>query len=105
MQLANRQAVSTERLTRSFGWHGRDTSVQHDVHELIRYVCAFVSLAHRNRLNDAPHSVLFDIIDRSLKATPGESLIPSLYKGTQVNKIICLKCGRTPLHSFGRTVQ
>ena len=39
-------------------------------------------------------SVLFDIIDRSLKGTAGESLIPSLYKGTQVNKIICLKCGR-----------
>jgi hypothetical protein len=39
-------------------------------------------------------SLLFDAIEKSLRKTAGESLIPSLYRGTLVNKIICLKCSR-----------
>jgi hypothetical protein len=37
LQLSAATAVSTEGLTRSFGWIGREASVQHDVQELNRY--------------------------------------------------------------------
>jgi hypothetical protein len=36
LQLSAANAVSTEGLTRSFGWIGREASVQHDVQELNR---------------------------------------------------------------------
>ena len=38
LQFSHREAVSTKALTTSFGWSGEDVGVQHDVHELNRYV-------------------------------------------------------------------
>lgn len=72
LQLSNQYALSTENLTNSFGWKGSEVLQQHDVHELNR--------------------ILFDVIDRSLQTTSQQSLIRNLYRGTFVNKIICLSC-------------
>jgi hypothetical protein len=38
LQLVDKFAVSTNRLTDSFGWGGKDIGQQHDVHELNRLV-------------------------------------------------------------------
>ncbi|ELR17377.1 UBA/TSN domain containing protein [Acanthamoeba castellanii str. Neff] len=72
MQAADVDAVSTESLTESFGWQGREMFEQQDVHELNR--------------------VLFDAIERSLKNTPACNLISDLYKGVTVNQIVCTNC-------------
>jgi hypothetical protein len=42
-----------------------------------------------------PSRVLFDAVERSLKGTSGERLIPSLYRGVMLNVLRCLKCGST----------
>ncbi|PRP86442.1 hypothetical protein PROFUN_05361 [Planoprotostelium fungivorum] len=75
LQLADTNQVTTESLTKSFGWTGSEVYDQHDVHEL-------------NRL-------LFDAIERSLQRTTSNHLISDLYRGTLVNKIICQACHRT----------
>eukprot|EP00753_Platysulcus_tardus_P021511 PLAT9028.2.p1 GENE.PLAT9028.2~~PLAT9028.2.p1 ORF type:complete len:1575 (+),score=825.94 PLAT9028.2:16-4740(+) len=73
--LSDRAAVSTMDLTTyGFKWENREGVVQHDVQELNR--------------------ILFDAIDRSLVRTPGEKLIPRLYRGRQVNLIYCTRCRR-----------
>lgn len=68
LQLANQSAISTEKLTASFGWTNNDIGVQHDISEL--------------------NKVLFDALHRSLKGiTNGDQLIPSLYSGATVNQL------------------
>lgn len=74
LQLAQVNALSTRDLTvKGFNWKGNDTSIQHDVHELIR--------------------VLFDSIEKSLVGTRAENLINSLYRGSFAHQIKCLQCG------------
>jgi hypothetical protein len=67
LQLIDEYAVSTQDLTKSFGWKGNDVGVQHDITELNR--------------------VLFDALHRSLAGTSGAELIPSLYRGMLVRNI------------------
>jgi len=67
LQLVDEYSVSTQALTKSFGWKGNDVGVQHDITELNR--------------------VLFDALHRSLVGTSGQDLIPSLYRGTLVRNI------------------
>eukprot|EP01117_Protostelium_nocturnum_P014334 TRINITY_DN5452_c0_g1_i3.p1 TRINITY_DN5452_c0_g1~~TRINITY_DN5452_c0_g1_i3.p1 ORF type:complete len:1042 (-),score=382.12 TRINITY_DN5452_c0_g1_i3:49-3174(-) len=64
--------VTTESLTKSFGWENNQVYEQHDVNELNR--------------------ILFDAIERSLQDTDASNLITDLYRGTLVNKIICHSC-------------
>lgn len=72
MQGANQKAVSTEKLTTSFGWTGNIIREQHDVHELNR--------------------ILFEAIEKALLNTSGKGLIQDIYGGTLVNKTICTQC-------------
>ena len=64
-------AVSTTSLTDSFG-AGYNVHQQHDVSELNR--------------------ILIDAIDRSLKGTSEEQLIPSVFRGQMVNETLCKEC-------------
>jgi predicted HNH restriction endonuclease len=74
LQHAQVNAMSTKDLTvKGFNWKSNDTSIQHDVHELIR--------------------VLFDSIERSLVGTKSENLINKLYRGNLAHQIKCLGCG------------
>lgn len=74
LQEQDSRAVSTEDLTKSFGWGANnEQQQQHDVQEL-------------NRL-------FFDLIERALKDTVYESLIEDLYRGVLSNMIICQQCG------------
>lgn len=74
LQHQDSRAVSTEELTKTFGWgNNNEQSQQHDVQEL-------------NRL-------FFDLIERALKDTVYESLIEDLYRGILSNMIICEQCG------------
>lgn len=66
-QAVDQKAISTEDLTRAFGWEGSEARVQHDVHELNR--------------------ILFDGIEYYLKGTQQESLVKNLYHGTLVNQV------------------
>ncbi len=75
LQLTDQRAVSTEKLTKSFGWNGNEAYQQQDVQELNR--------------------ILFDALERSLQQTSGNNLISRLYRGTLVNKVICLRCNST----------
>eukprot|EP01119_Soliformovum_irregulare_P011982 TRINITY_DN3073_c1_g1_i2.p1 TRINITY_DN3073_c1_g1~~TRINITY_DN3073_c1_g1_i2.p1 ORF type:complete len:1102 (+),score=434.53 TRINITY_DN3073_c1_g1_i2:50-3355(+) len=72
LDLTAEAAVSTEDLTKSFGWYSNQSLQQHDVHELNR--------------------ILFDAISKSLEGTSKANLIRNLYKGVMVNKIICHNC-------------
>jgi hypothetical protein len=69
---ANQKAVSTEKLTTSFGWTGNVIREQHDVHELNR--------------------ILFEAIEKALLNTSGKALIHDIYSGVLVNKTICTQC-------------
>lgn len=71
---ADREFVSTEALTTSFGWSKNDERVQHDVQELSRK--------------------LFDAMELSLVGTRGETIIRDLYLGTTANIIKCLQCNK-----------
>lgn len=73
MARMDQASVSTEELTKSFGWSAGDAVVQHDVQELNR--------------------IFFDAIEKSLAGTPHAGFIPRLYGGSLVNLIKCLKCG------------
>eukprot|EP01130_Rhizamoeba_saxonica_P005207 TRINITY_DN2085_c0_g1_i1.p1 TRINITY_DN2085_c0_g1~~TRINITY_DN2085_c0_g1_i1.p1 ORF type:complete len:1235 (-),score=336.67 TRINITY_DN2085_c0_g1_i1:1644-5006(-) len=75
LQETNEHAISTQGLTKSFKWDSSNSVVQHDVHELNR--------------------ILFDAIERSLRNTSSDNLIPNLYGGLQVNKTICTVCNYT----------
>lgn len=74
LQLSQKYAVSTEQLTDSFGWKGRESYQQHDVHEL-------------NRL-------LFEAIEMSLRRTSGDGQISKLYQGSMASNVKCKGCGR-----------
>lgn len=70
LQDQDSRAISTEDLTKSFGWgQHNEHAEQHDVQELNR--------------------MLFDLIERALKDTVYESLIEDLYRFTISNMIIC----------------
>lgn len=66
-QAVDQKAISTEDLTRVFGWDGSEARVQHDVHELNR--------------------ILFESVEFYLKGTQQESLVKDLYHGTLVNQV------------------
>ncbi len=76
MMLLDQEALSTEDLTASFGWQGRDQVIQHDVQELNR--------------------VLFTAIEKSLAGTAGQRIVSDLYRGMAVSLIQCTVCGTTP---------
>jgi ubiquitin C-terminal hydrolase len=59
LQLEDREAVSTQDLTQSFGWQSNQLGQQHDVAELNR--------------------ILIDAIGRSLKGTSAASLVSNLF--------------------------
>mmetsp|Transcript_32726 Transcript_32726/g.53074 ORF Transcript_32726/g.53074 Transcript_32726/m.53074 type:complete len:1588 (+) Transcript_32726:28-4791(+) len=72
MDMSEEATVSTENLTRSFGWRGTEAMQQQDVCELNR--------------------ILIDALDESLKGSLHEKLVDTLYKGVLVNQVQCLKC-------------
>lgn len=72
LRAADTSCVTTENLTKSFGWKGNEVYDQHDVHELNR--------------------ILFDAIEKSLERTNASTLISDLYRGLWVNKVICHSC-------------
>ncbi|KAH3767449.1 peptidase C19 family protein [Pelomyxa schiedti] len=78
LQEVDQIAVSTNPLTKSFGWENSEASQQQDVHEL-------------NRL-------LFEVIEESLVGTPQQNIIENLYKGTTTTQLCCLTCGNTKEH-------
>lgn len=67
------RAISTENLTKSFGWTGVEVVVQHDAQELSR--------------------VFFDCLERALIGTEFSDLIRNVCKGKFLNLIICSQCG------------
>lgn len=73
MQGLQCRAVSTESMTKSFGWEGNEANEQHDVQEAQR--------------------VFFDVLDRALAGTQYHQHILQHYKGTLESYIQCLKCG------------
>ena len=72
LQQSQGMTVDTKGLTRSFQWDVRDSFVQHDVQEFCR--------------------VLFDAIERSVKATSQSTLITDLYQGQLEDYVQCLSC-------------
>ena len=66
------KAVTTTALTRSFGWTGSDSFVQHDVQELCR--------------------VLYDALEEALRGTQQSELIKSLYEGELCDYVQCVEC-------------
>lgn len=44
----------------------------------------------RNYLFDR---VLFDVLEKATKKTSQKDIIPNLYRGTLVSKVVCQKCG------------
>ncbi|EGC32265.1 hypothetical protein DICPUDRAFT_95315 [Dictyostelium purpureum] len=73
LQKGNVYAMSTEDLTKSFGWTSDQSFHQQDIHELNR--------------------ILFDAVEHSIKKTPIENLFSDLYKGSFVNRLTCTECG------------
>lgn len=74
LQASDMASVSTQGLTRSFGWNSGDgqAAAQHDIQEL-------------NRL-------LMEALEGSLRGTSQADTLQSLYQGTQVTKIMCCTC-------------
>eukprot|EP01132_Coremiostelium_polycephalum_P000645 gene645-798_t len=73
LQDGNVFALSTEDLTKSFGWNDNEAVHQQDIHELNR--------------------ILFDAIEHSIKNTKIEDLFNRLYRGVSIVRIECSKCG------------
>jgi ubiquitin carboxyl-terminal hydrolase 47 len=67
-------AISTKKLTQSFGWDRSDSFTQHDVQELCR--------------------VLFDCLEDLFQSSKQENLLNSLYQGTMIDYVQCLRCQR-----------
>lgn len=63
------KSVSTQELTKSFGWNANDTATQHDVQEFNR--------------------VLQDKVEEKMKGTPAEGTIEKMFRGSYVNFIQC----------------
>eukprot|EP01133_Synstelium_polycarpum_P005728 gene5728-6625_t len=74
LQMGDVAAISTEDLTRSFGWIGGEAGQQQDIHELNR--------------------ILFDAVEHSIKLTRIENIIINLYRGVIITRIECTKCGK-----------
>ncbi|KYQ88273.1 peptidase C19 family protein [Tieghemostelium lacteum] len=72
LQSGNVFAISTEDLTKSFGWTDNQSLYQHDIHELNR--------------------ILFDAIEHSIKNTKIEDIFNQLYKGSNIIRIVCQEC-------------
>ncbi len=74
LETLNQRSIGTEELTKAFGWSrgGRQGAVQQDIHEL-------------NRL-------LMDVLQYNFQKTRHKHVIPSLYRGTQINFTTCTKC-------------
>ena len=72
MTLLDESAISTSKLTESFGWRQNDVRIQQDITELQRVLC--------------------DAISRSLAGTCVSSLVSDIYSGTVVNKLLCTRC-------------
>ncbi|EQC29321.1 hypothetical protein SDRG_12990 [Saprolegnia diclina VS20] len=75
---ADRKAIDTTSLTRSFGWTSTDALQQHDVHEL--------------------YHVFLDALDASLQGVPDKSLVKDLYQGTLKDSVQCVTCGHESSH-------
>eukprot|EP01116_Phalansterium_solitarium_P003277 TRINITY_DN1407_c0_g1_i3.p1 TRINITY_DN1407_c0_g1~~TRINITY_DN1407_c0_g1_i3.p1 ORF type:complete len:267 (-),score=57.53 TRINITY_DN1407_c0_g1_i3:1098-1898(-) len=69
---AELRAVSTEALTRSFGWDHGERFEQHDVQELFK--------------------LLFDCLEERFRATEFKDIIKELYEGTVQDFVICSEC-------------
>lgn len=65
----HKEAVSTEELTKSFGWNAVDSFTQHDVQEFLR--------------------VLLDNMEKKMKGTTQEKLLQQLYEGKFKSYIRC----------------
>ncbi|UJR25412.1 hypothetical protein I4U23_006759 [Adineta vaga] len=65
------RAVSTKRLTQSFGWDKPDEFCQHDIQEFCR--------------------VLLDKLECKMEGTTTEGIIPSLFQGEYVQYVRCTK--------------
>jgi len=74
LQLSEQDAVSTQSLTKSFGWTASDVFTQHDVQELCR--------------------VLFDALELTWKGTEQENVIRDLYQGEWQDYVRCEECHR-----------
>lgn len=72
-------AVSTEDLTRSFGWNEAETNVQHDIEEFSR--------------------VLMESIKEKLKDTSEASEIEKMFTGTQIHEINLPKVSKSIVNS------
>lgn len=72
LQISKSPYVETKALTKSFGWDLKESFQQHDVQEFCR--------------------VLFDAIEESVKGTPDENMINSMYEGTYKDYVKCLNC-------------
>eukprot|EP00644_Phytophthora_capsici_P011176 jgi/Phyca11/545551/estExt2_Genewise1Plus.C_PHYCAscaffold_180225 len=73
LQLTTQTSISTEALTKSFGWTGADVFQQHDVQELCR--------------------VLLDALEKTFKGTVNETLVNDLYQGSLKDYVQCCQCG------------
>jgi len=73
MQDLDVRALTTEKVTDSFGWNDNQAMIQQDIQEANR--------------------VIFDVIDRALFGTEYSDSIAKNYKGTIVNVLECLGCG------------
>jgi ubiquitin C-terminal hydrolase len=71
--ISDDRAVSTEELTKSFGWTGSDAFAQHDVQEMFM------------KLKEA--------LETTFKGTPQGGLMQSLYEGKQRSGVRCKECG------------
>jgi len=72
LQLGTSRAVTTTKLTKSFGWNDAEAFTQHDVQELCR--------------------VLFDSLEQAMAGTHQAQLINSLFQGQMRDYVRCLKC-------------
>lgn len=74
LQAGDQAAVGTDELTWAFGWTEDQAQVQHDIHELNR--------------------ILLDALHRSLQSsTLGRGLVPGLFGGSFVSRVLCEECG------------
>ncbi|XP_018012833.1 ubiquitin carboxyl-terminal hydrolase 47 isoform X3 [Hyalella azteca] len=73
LQTADRSAVETTSLTKSFGWDSSEAWQQHDIQELCR--------------------VMFEALEQSFANTDQANLIDTLYQGKMKDYVKCLRCG------------
>lgn len=73
LQTADRSAIETTSLTKSFGWDSSEAWQQHDIQELCR--------------------VMFEALEQSFANTDQANLIDTLYQGKMKDYVKCLVCG------------